>query len=154
MRLWHLQLTSDDSGLHTALVLADDAKSASDALMHQASEDLGTLAVVGVSERPFTTEILDLDMPDPSAGDPGPPSVAGPAVYKVNWNDGLFHRSPGASLVSAPDAITALRLVLADDPFEGSPPYGVPPAFGPVVPFIVREPYVVAIYLEWPDEDD
>ena len=154
MQLWNLQLTSDDSGLHTALVLAENAKSASDALVHEASEDLGTLAVVGVSERPFTTEILDLDMPDPSAGDSSPTSAAGPAVYKVNWNDGLFHRSPGASLVSAPDAITALRLVLADDPFEGSPPYGVPPAFGPVVRFTVREPYVVWINLDWPDEGD
>lgn len=154
MRLWNVRLTSDDVGLHTALVLADDADVASDALLREASEHLETPAIVGVSERQPTTEILDLHMPDPRAGDPGPESVAGPALYKVNWNDGVFHRSPGASLVSAPDAITALRMVIAADPFEGSPPYGVPAAFGPVAGFTAREPYVVYIDLRRPVDGD
>jgi hypothetical protein len=84
--------------------------------------------------------------------DPGA-SGDGPTLWRVHWNDGLFHRSPGASLVAAADAISALRLVIDKDPFEGHPPpYGVPPAYGPVVRFAPAKP--VLLWAELTSVDD
>jgi hypothetical protein len=82
------------------------------------------------------------------------PRAAGPTLWKVNWNDGLFHRSAGASVVAAADAISALRLVRDADPFEGRAPYGVPAAYGPVERFTPVDALVVRIDLDWTDEGE
>lgn len=153
MLLWDVRLVDNEAGRHTALVLAADPESAAEAATQELSSAGSSVKVRDVREREWAAEVLSIEMRDDEVGTPNEWSLSGPAIYKVRWNDGLFRRSPGASLVFAPDAITALRLVLAVDPFEGQPPYGVPPAFGPVERFEPPEPYVFWINLDWPNRE-
>lgn len=153
MQVWNVDLSGADGLLATALVLAPDAAAAVDAAVADPNwEDPSSLTILAVDERLDSQEILELDMPDSEVRLAATPPAIGPTLWKVNWNDGLFHRSAGASLVAAPDAISALRLVLDADPFEGQPPYGVPASYGPVEQFTPADPLIVRIDLDWTDD--
>lgn len=145
MRLWSLTLTGTPEISTQALVLATDSEEASSAVLASIEDGWqeSPQEITEIDEVTAPPQVLDLDMPDPSVECTPVPDASGPVLWRVHHNDGLFHRSPGASLVAADSAIDALRIVLAADPFEGQPPYGVPPAYGPVERFQPKRPYVV-----------
>jgi hypothetical protein len=150
MRVWCLKLTGSPELSAEALVVAPDAPAASAAVLASLADwSDSPQEVIAVDEVVEPPQVLDLHMPDPAVECAATAVAAGPALWRVNWNDGLFHRTAGASLVAADSAIDALRIVLAADPYEGQPPYGVPSAFGPVERFHPTRPYVV-----WVNFDD
>ena len=142
MRLWHVELFDSDEVVGKALVLAPDAEHAREVAL---TDDLGLhwgspLRAGAAQDFNPVSEVIVVDLIGSYEQADSTGVVDGPVLWKVPHNDGLFHRSPGVSLVAAPDAISALRLAIAEDPFEGQPPYGVPPAYGPVERFVPTRP--------------
>ena len=153
MRFWRVELFGADGLIAKAFVLAPDAEEAREVAAADPDQDFDSpLRAVSVHELEPTSEIVDLHMDDGDVELDPAESADGPTLWKVHWNDGLFHRSSGASLVAEADALSALRLVIEEDPFEGQPPYGVPPAYGPVVRFAPAKPIVLWIDLGWVDD--
>lgn len=151
MRLWCLRLMGTPECSFAALALAPDADAAATTVLaHVANWDDSVDEVLSVEEVIDPMPILDLDMPEPDVESAVEPAAEGPSLWRVRWNDGLFHHSAGASLVVAESAIDALRMVLEADPFEGQPPYGVPAAFGPVERFAPIIPYVIRVQIDEP----
>jgi hypothetical protein len=151
--LWRVELSGAEGLTANAFVLAPDAELATEVAVADPAPELGSLRGVAIHELGPTSEILDLHMDVGDVELDPAQSTDGPTLWKLHWNDGLFHRSPGASLVAEGDAVSALRLVIDEDPFEGQPPYGVPPAYGPVVRFAPTNPIVLWTELDWVDDD-
>jgi hypothetical protein len=147
VRLWHLDLRSDD--WTEARVLAPDAIAAGEAFLSYVAwvyEDFGdppTLEMRAVAEVDLgSAQVVDLHMRDPGVNGTGA-GEDGPKLWKVTYRDGLHHRPEGAALVVAESASQARALVEAADPFEGRPFYGVPAVYDRAEPFVPEHPYVL-----------
>ena len=150
-RLWQVELVGDHTTRATAVLFAASNEDAGDLARVETQEgwDAETFTVISVEAvrleqaRVLDLHVRDLDVPQ-EASSHG-------RVWWVPWQDGLFQRHEGASLVIADDETTATHLVAEADPFEGQPPYGKPPSFGPAQTFDPTEPTLIRIDYDWDD---